>query len=82
MDGEAHIAIAQHLHGLLVRALRTLPEEGRVAAQLNLANRVVDLLAGHAGRAALVLGRTALVLGSATLVLCRRFARIVGRPQP
>lgn len=53
MDGEAHIAIAQYLHGLLVRALRTLPEEGRVAAQLNLANRVVDLLAGHAPRAGL-----------------------------
>lgn len=55
-SGEAHVVLAQHLHAVLVRALRALPEEERLDAQLDLANRVLDLLAKHAPRAGLDAG--------------------------
>lgn len=48
--GEAHLFLARHLHDLLLRVLDSVPAERRVDAQIDVCNRVLDLLAGAVPR--------------------------------
>jgi hypothetical protein len=49
-DGAPQV-LARHLHDLVVKALANLPADGRLGQQVELANRLVELLAAESPRA-------------------------------
>jgi hypothetical protein len=42
---EAHVVLARHVHGILEKALRAIPEKQRPDAQVDLTNRILELIA-------------------------------------
>ena len=51
---EAHATLARHIEEVVARALNELPQEDRTARQSQLANRIIELLAGSPADAGLV----------------------------
>lgn len=43
---EAHAALARHVEDVVVRALRGIPQEDRLATQAEVANEIIRLLTG------------------------------------
>jgi hypothetical protein len=48
---EAHTTLARHVANVVARALKALPEHDRTAAQSELTNQIISLLAAHSADA-------------------------------
>ena len=48
---EAHTTLARHIRDAVARTLNDLPQEDRIARQSQLANQIIELLAGHKAEA-------------------------------
>ncbi len=77
---DSHVAFVRHLRGVLQRALKDLPEEGKVDRQAALCNRLMELIDGDLGPDAAASARADHLTSPAEtlLALVRREASFTG----